>query len=124
MWHQTGQPRMGEWEPQVSAWESLLSADGAGRYHTRARPAWPEPRGAIDIATGDQIESPLRAPHGGSGGGRSDLNKRRVKGSADHPVKGSSRTRTQSDGEFDPGSGQTLAACVKHASRTGASAPV
>ncbi len=55
--------------------------------------------------------------------GRGDLNKRRVKGSADHPVDavvlgGRALGLGRLDGEFDPGSGQTLAACLKHASRT------
>jgi hypothetical protein len=58
--------------------------------------------------------------------GAMDLNNRRVvrraRQTLESNVAGVSGTACRScdnDGEFDPGSGQTLAACLKHASRMG-----
>ena len=36
-----------------------------------------------------------------------------------HPSGGAAQARKHHGGEFDPGSGSTLAACLMHASRTG-----
>ena len=69
-------------------------------------------------AVGRTSKKPPRATARGFLSARRHLNKRRVKVSGYQPVIGPSAEGRDFDGEFDPGSGQTLAACIKHASRT------